>query len=108
MPAMSASVNLTKRVLTPTGLRYCPIVMSANGRVRPDVVELTDVSPIASVRDRIAGFGKAMSAEQLAGILGVSEITVYKHAKAGKIPSFRIGTCVRFCPQTVAQWVVKQ
>jgi len=35
---MNSSVNLTKRVLTPTGLRYCPVVMSLNGRVRPDVV----------------------------------------------------------------------
>lgn len=35
---MNQSVNLTKRVLTPTGLRYCPVVMSLNGRVRPDVV----------------------------------------------------------------------
>jgi integrase/recombinase XerD len=31
-------VNLTKRVLTTAGLRYCPVVMSANGRVKPDVV----------------------------------------------------------------------
>jgi hypothetical protein len=32
------SVNLTKRVQTPEGLRYCPVVESANGRVKPDFV----------------------------------------------------------------------
>jgi integrase len=31
-------VNLTKRVQTPQGMRYCAVVLSANGRVKPDVV----------------------------------------------------------------------
>ena len=31
-------VNLTKRVQTPDGLRYCPVVFSPNGRVKPDMV----------------------------------------------------------------------
>jgi integrase/recombinase XerD len=31
-------VNVTKRVQTSKGLRYCPVVLSANGRVKPDVV----------------------------------------------------------------------
>jgi integrase/recombinase XerD len=31
-------VNLTKRVQTPHGMRYCTVVLSANGRVKPDYV----------------------------------------------------------------------
>jgi integrase/recombinase XerD len=31
-------VNLTKRVETPIGSRYCTVVLSANGRIRPDLV----------------------------------------------------------------------
>jgi len=31
-------VNLTKRVQTPHGMRYCAVVLSANGRVKPDFV----------------------------------------------------------------------
>lgn len=31
-------VNLTKRILTARGWRYCPVVYSANGRVKPDLV----------------------------------------------------------------------
>ena len=34
----SKEVNLTKRVQTSKGLRYCPVVLSANGRVKPDLV----------------------------------------------------------------------
>jgi integrase/recombinase XerD len=31
-------VNLTKRVQPPQGWRYCRVLLSANGRVKPDVV----------------------------------------------------------------------
>src|SRR5450755_563285 len=31
-------VNLTKRIQTPHGWRYCRVVLSANGRLKPDVV----------------------------------------------------------------------
>jgi len=31
-------VNVTKRVQTPAGLRYCPLVLSSNGRIKPDTV----------------------------------------------------------------------
>jgi integrase/recombinase XerD len=33
-------VNLTKRVQTPRGMRYCRVVLSANGRVKPDYVHV--------------------------------------------------------------------
>lgn len=35
---MNRECNVTKRVRTLNGLRYCPVVLSANGRVKPDVV----------------------------------------------------------------------
>jgi integrase/recombinase XerD len=41
---MNLEVNLTKRVRTGTGLRYCPVVMAGNGRVKPDMV-LTNGKP---------------------------------------------------------------
>jgi integrase len=31
-------VNLTKRVQTSKGMRYCPVILSAKGRVKPDLV----------------------------------------------------------------------
>ena len=36
-------VNVTKRVQTKNGLRYCPVVLSANGRIKPDWVIVNDV-----------------------------------------------------------------
>ena len=35
---MNRTVNLTKRVQTSRGLRHCPVVLAANGRVRTDLV----------------------------------------------------------------------
>lgn len=37
---MNRSVNLTKRIKTPDGLRFCPVAHSANGRVKADHVEI--------------------------------------------------------------------
>src|SRR4051812_8873179 len=38
---VNREVNVTKRVQTPQGLRYCPVVLSANGRIKPDAVLVT-------------------------------------------------------------------
>jgi integrase/recombinase XerD len=40
---MNKSVSLTKRILTPDGKRYCPVVTSANGRIKPDYVSVNGV-----------------------------------------------------------------
>ena len=39
---MNRRVNLTKRIHTSKGLRFCPAVISANGRVKPDYVLVAD------------------------------------------------------------------
>src|ERR1035441_8090922 len=58
-----------------------------------------------SLADRIERIGRALTADELAEMLTVSRITIFKQAKAGRIPSFRVGTCVRFDPRSVAQWL---
>ena len=60
-----------------------------------------------SLADRIERIGRALTANELAEIFSVSKIAIFKQAKAGRIPSFRIGTCVRFDPRSVAQWLRK-
>jgi excisionase family DNA binding protein len=61
-----------------------------------------------SLADRIERTGRALTADELAELLSVSRITIFKQAKAGRIPSFRVGTCVRFCPRTTADWLRRQ
>lgn len=35
---MNRECSVSKRVQTPQGLRYCPVVLSANGKIKPDAV----------------------------------------------------------------------
>jgi len=58
-----------------------------------------------TLAERIERMERALNAEELAAFLNVSKITIFKQAKAGRIPSFRIGTCVRFDPRAVSQWL---
>jgi excisionase family DNA binding protein len=58
-----------------------------------------------SIADHIEKTGHALTAEDLAKLLSVSKVTIFKHAAAGRIPSFRVGTCVRFDPRAVANWL---
>lgn len=39
---MNRECNVTKRIQTIKGPRYCPVVLSANGRIKPDVVLVED------------------------------------------------------------------
>ena len=50
----------------------------------------------------------ALTAKQLAEVLNISPKTVFKLAKAGRIPSFRIGTAVRFDARLIVDWLRKQ
>jgi excisionase family DNA binding protein len=60
---------------------------------------------IMSIADQIEKIGRALTAEELAKLLSVSKVTIFKQAAAGRIPSFRVGTCVRFDPRAVANWL---
>lgn len=48
---------------------------------------------------------QAMKASELAKLLGVTRQHVYSMASEGVIPSFRVGTAVRFDPALVAEWL---
>ena len=63
------------------------------------------MSEVQSLPDQIERIGHALTAAELAELLAVSRVTVFKQAAAGRIPSFRVGTCVRFDPRAVATWL---
>jgi excisionase family DNA binding protein len=58
-----------------------------------------------SLAEKIEKIGHALNACELASLLGVSKITIFRLAKAGRIPCFHVGTCVRFDPRQVANWL---
>ena len=65
----------------------------------------SEPSNTETLADRIAAFEGALTARRLSEILAISPILLYKMAKSGRIPSLRIGGCVRFCPRTIARWL---
>jgi excisionase family DNA binding protein len=60
---------------------------------------------VQSLPDQIERIGHAITASELARMLAVSKVTVFKQAATGRIPSSRVGTCVRFDPRAVALWL---
>jgi excisionase family DNA binding protein len=61
---------------------------------------------LMSLASRIKAIHHAMTAEELAGLLRVSRLTILRRAKRGTIPSFRVGSCVRFDPANISRWLV--
>ena len=67
-----------------------------------EIITLTLTQKIAR------GMKGALTAKQLAELLNISPKTVFKLAKAGRIPSFRVGSAVRFDARLVIDWLRKQ
>lgn len=75
------------------------------GDLREFIHPGVSMSDVQSLADRIEQFGHALKAVELAELLSVSPISIYKLAKANRLPCFRIGSCVRFDPRAVARWL---
>ena len=58
-----------------------------------------------TLADRIAASRKALTAYEVAEIFSVSAISIFRLAKRGVIPAFRVGTSLRFCPAAIARWL---
>jgi excisionase family DNA binding protein len=61
-----------------------------------------------SLADYLESMDHALTADELGRLLSISRATIFRMAKAGRIPSFRVGTCVRFDPRVVAEWLGRQ
>ncbi len=63
---------------------------------------------LKSLASRIRGMHHALTADELAKMLQMSRITILRRAKRGTIPSFRVGSCVRFDPAAISRWLMTQ
>lgn len=46
--------------------------------------------------------------QELAAYLRMKPVTIYKHAKAGKLPCFKVGANWRFKKSTIDHWITVQ
>ena len=65
----------------------------------------TGTALVKTLADQIEAFDHALTAEDLADTLRVTPTMVRKLAREGRLPSFRVGTAVRFDPKLVAAWM---
>ena len=77
-------------------------------RQRGVVAPFVDMREPVSLADRIARVDHALTAAELSEFLNMAVPTIYEHARDGRIPSFRVGTLVRFDPFAVAKWLRTQ
>jgi excisionase family DNA binding protein len=52
--------------------------------------------------------GHALKVSEVADLFQVSPMTIYRAAKDGSLPSFKIGSSLRFDPKAVISWLKKQ
>jgi excisionase family DNA binding protein len=58
-----------------------------------------------SIIESLAHADHALSVTELAQVLDVSRLTLYRWVGEGKIPHLRLGSIVRFCGPTTAAWL---
>jgi excisionase family DNA binding protein len=58
-----------------------------------------------SLASRIEQTPHALTAKELGLLLGLGRSAVYQLAQAGRIPSLRLGTTIRFDPLRIAAWL---
>jgi len=46
--------------------------------------------------------------QEVATYLRMKPVTIYKHAKAGKLPCFKVGANWRFKKSTIDRWISEQ
>ena len=84
---MSSQPRLIARPLSPHLVRETPIKTAS-----------------ALIPEILRSYHRALTAREIAGILHLHPVTVYRKAKAHVIPCRFIGTAVRFDPGVIARW----
>jgi excisionase family DNA binding protein len=72
------------------------------------VLDSSNPHRLMSLASRIKAIHRALTAEELAELLQVARLTILRRAKRGSIPSFRVGSCVRFDSAAIAKWLMQQ
>ncbi|HMD16448.1 MAG TPA: helix-turn-helix domain-containing protein [Terriglobales bacterium] len=61
-----------------------------------------------SLADKIADMDHALTTAELAKLLSVNRATIFRHAKANRIPHFHVCVRLRFDPRATAKWLRAQ
>jgi excisionase family DNA binding protein len=65
---------------------------------------VTPAAPL-SIADRLRSSDSAISVSELSKLLNVTTLTIHRWVKAKRVPFFRLGRTIRFCPATISRWL---
>jgi excisionase family DNA binding protein len=65
---------------------------------------VTTATPL-SLADRLRSSDSALSVVELSKLLNVTTLTIHRWVKAKRVPFFRLGRTIRFCPATISRWL---
>ena len=51
---------------------------------------------------------QALRVSEVADLFQVSSMTIYRAAKDGSLPSFKVGSSLRFDPKAIVAWLKRQ
>jgi len=60
---------------------------------------------VMNIADIIEAYCRALTVEELAGLMKVSDKTVRRHIRSGSLPAYHIGSLVRLDPAQTAKWL---
>jgi excisionase family DNA binding protein len=66
---------------------------------------VTPATPL-SIADRLRSSDSALSVSELSKLLNVAPLTLRRWVKAKRVPFFRLGRTIRFCPATISRWLL--
>jgi excisionase family DNA binding protein len=66
---------------------------------------VTPAAPL-SIADRLRSSDSALSVSELSKLLNVAPLTLLRWVKAKRVPFFRLGSTIRFCPATISRWLL--
>ena len=72
---------------------------------RPSLPGLSETFVQMTLIEQLRSKKKALTVEELAGLLCVAVRTLYKEVEDDHIPFFRVRTSIRFDPHQVADWL---
>lgn len=58
-----------------------------------------------TIAEQIQQSNHALTARELARLLNVHRLTIYRNVKAGRLKCFYVGASIRFEPKAVAEWL---
>jgi predicted heme/steroid binding protein len=113
---VNRQVNLTKRVKTRSGLRYCPVVLAANGRIKPNYVLVDGKQEAHSEGAYYLEWRNGLHRVRVSVGKDVAEAAAKRHRKEAELNAVNSGVTVvspgaqegrRSLPATIADYLAE-